>query len=321
MNPPSTPRTLPRLTSLRVFAAAAVFAYHLWLFNVVTFLSPARIGYAGVGFFFLLSGFVLSWSTSVTLPATTFWRRRLARIYPATVLLIAVTLFVPYGGSVHPVVFIACLLLVQAWSTSLGTTVATNPVTWSLSCEAFFYLLLPAVLRQAARVRLRVVAAGAIGYFVVASTIVAAFAWKSSRHPSLALIAYSDPAVRFGEFLLGVALAIAMRRGWRPPTKWCAGMILVGLLATAALPRTAPLPDVWLAPAWLGIIGLAVNRDVDHPDGVLAHPFLVYAGEVSFCFYLVHQLIMRNVQHMVGHGGVGVALLILALASVAAEPA
>jgi peptidoglycan/LPS O-acetylase OafA/YrhL len=36
----------------------------------------------GVSFFFVLSGFVLTWSARPDDIATGFWRRRIARIYP-----------------------------------------------------------------------------------------------------------------------------------------------------------------------------------------------------------------------------------------------
>src|SRR5947209_4696914 len=70
---------LLRLTSLRAFAALAVFGFHTgtdlgWW--------PGRhllgLGYAGVTFFFVLSGFVLTWATSPTTPART--ERHYARL-------------------------------------------------------------------------------------------------------------------------------------------------------------------------------------------------------------------------------------------------
>ena len=74
---------LPRLTSLRWFAALAVFLVHADSLFQWAPLRLFRFGASGVTFFFILSGFVLTWSMVPNLSARTFWWRRFARIYPA----------------------------------------------------------------------------------------------------------------------------------------------------------------------------------------------------------------------------------------------
>jgi peptidoglycan/LPS O-acetylase OafA/YrhL len=71
---------LDSLTGLRFFAALAVVLVHVggqfatarWLLTVESY------GYAGVSFFFVLSGFVLTWSHREQ-SAGRFWWRRFAR--------------------------------------------------------------------------------------------------------------------------------------------------------------------------------------------------------------------------------------------------
>jgi peptidoglycan/LPS O-acetylase OafA/YrhL len=69
-----------------------------FLFHVGTHgWRPLRLfdlGAVGVTFFFVLSGFVLAWSTSPDVGAGTIYRRRFARIYPSylVMLLLAVAL-------------------------------------------------------------------------------------------------------------------------------------------------------------------------------------------------------------------------------------
>ncbi len=92
---------LPSLTGARFLAALGVFAYH----SHVRVSSPipastkalrywaSAAGAVGVSFFFVLSGFVLTWSARPGQRARTFWRRRVAKIYPnhlATFVLVAV---------------------------------------------------------------------------------------------------------------------------------------------------------------------------------------------------------------------------------------
>ncbi|WP_372352459.1 acyltransferase family protein [Streptomyces sp. KL116D] len=83
---------LPSLTGLRFFAAFLVFLCHaLSQFNpqtdsvshdVAYFLLPA--GPVGVSFFFVLSGFVLTYAARPGDTVRRFWRRRVVRSIRAT---------------------------------------------------------------------------------------------------------------------------------------------------------------------------------------------------------------------------------------------
>ena len=79
--------TLHTLTALRWPAAFAVFAFHVAPFFLGTSLQTPIVyltsaGPAGVSFFFVLSGFVLTWSRRTGDRRRDFYRRRFARIYP-----------------------------------------------------------------------------------------------------------------------------------------------------------------------------------------------------------------------------------------------
>src|SRR5215469_15689462 len=84
----SAQSTLPSLTGTRWMAAFLVFGLHL---RNLGYLNGAPVDFAGwpfmagttgVSFFFVLSGFVLTWSARPRDTAAGFWRRRIARIYP-----------------------------------------------------------------------------------------------------------------------------------------------------------------------------------------------------------------------------------------------
>ena len=131
-------RRLDSLTALRFIAALAVVGVHggeiLW-----RPLLPVRsLGYVGVTFFFVLSGFVLTWSHPSGQPARRFYRNRFARVWPLhTVTWLAV---VVATTGVAPGSW-AALGLVQAWVPRAGVNFAANGPSWSLSCDAFFYVL------------------------------------------------------------------------------------------------------------------------------------------------------------------------------------
>ncbi|MHB1929749.1 MAG: acyltransferase family protein, partial [Acidimicrobiales bacterium] len=87
------PRYRPGLDGLRAFAVAAVVAYHL---------APGVVpgGFLGVDVFFVISGYLITgllveeWRSQGTIGLPQFWLRRIRRLYPAIVALLAVLVIV-----------------------------------------------------------------------------------------------------------------------------------------------------------------------------------------------------------------------------------
>jgi peptidoglycan/LPS O-acetylase OafA/YrhL len=145
--------SLPALTGARFLAAASVVVYHYGQ----TSLSPrfvilSNAGPAAVSFFYVLSGTVLTWSSSTA----NFWAHRARRVLPAYFLALALSL-VPFAiQSLHQHDFagaavrivgglLACGLLLQAfWPPAAA---GLNTPGWSISCEAFFYALWPRLVK------------------------------------------------------------------------------------------------------------------------------------------------------------------------------
>ena len=141
---------MPSLTSLRWYAALLVFFVHV---DFVPFqwtpLNPFEIGYVGVAFFFVLSGFVLTWSSAVVVRSGRFYWRRFARIYPAHIATFAIVGLAAVAWHLPKVGYLSALMnitLTQAWWPGYRMVETWNGVSWSLSAEAFFYLCFPAIL-------------------------------------------------------------------------------------------------------------------------------------------------------------------------------
>ena len=115
-------RRLDSLTGLRFVAAFAVFCGHAMELgeNQWPISLDRLVGQAGtaVSFFFVLSGFVLAWSARDGDRPSTFYRRRVARIYPAyllAVLLAAVTMVAVLHEKLPVAHLVPVVLLVQSW--------------------------------------------------------------------------------------------------------------------------------------------------------------------------------------------------------------
>jgi peptidoglycan/LPS O-acetylase OafA/YrhL len=163
---PVTRDPLPILTALRFFAAVEVVVYHEvyaggHLRGVSAFLRDwTSGGFEAVTFFFVLSGFILTYvysgpkeNSGLNTLARDFWKSRFARIAPAYVLglVIAFPHFV-YSALITKITaisdFVVGLLLVpvlqQAWVPSAA--MAWNAPAWSLSIEFFFYASFPTLI-------------------------------------------------------------------------------------------------------------------------------------------------------------------------------
>ena len=90
------PSRLDSLTGLRFFAAEMVVIHHFSNFATLPFLWRYQgFGATGVTFFFVLSGFVLTWSFRPADTPGRFYWRRFARIWPlhAVTTLLALPVF------------------------------------------------------------------------------------------------------------------------------------------------------------------------------------------------------------------------------------
>lgn len=299
------PRDLPGLTSLRALAALLVFGYH------IEPVVPMRIfagGYAGVAFFFVLSGFVLTWGAGVR-AGSRFYLRRLARIFPSHLIVWAAVLLLPItSGPKDPFHAAMNLTLLQAWSWRLPDVFSVNGVTWSLSCEMFFYLLFPFVYAATQRLRLQAQWAWVAGLYAIAGTVVVvgSFADESG---ALALIAGANPLVRAPEFLLGVVGARTVQARVRIPV-WTVLPVLGFAIGGLAFAHGSPAGATWAAPLFLLVILFVAQATVDG-NRTLDWRWALYAGKVSFCFYLVHQLTVNQTFVVLGEG---VPQAVLALA-------
>lgn len=316
---PGAASRLPSLTGLRFVAAFAVFLGHgfsaVKLFEGPVAATMDKVthvgGPIGVSFFFLLSGFVLAWSAgSRKRPDTTggFLRRRVAKIYPnhlATLLATVALTFLMVGQLPEWRYALPNLALVQAWFPDIRTVLSINLVSWSLSCELFFYLCFPLVYRW-----IRRIPADRLWYWVVGlAGAVVAVPFVAATMPPGEMVPYPliptwfvfyFPPVRLLEFVLGVLVARTVAEGrWVRLGVGPAAVLAAAAFATA--PHVMPLYNkaaLTVVPLTLLIAAVAL-RDVrdettGRPTGWLASRPLVWLGEVSFAFYLVHYALLAQ---------------------------
>jgi peptidoglycan/LPS O-acetylase OafA/YrhL len=264
----------------------------------------AELGYLGVTFFFALSGFVLTWSASGSrLSVGDFYRRRLARVYPLhlTTALVAGLAGAVYGVSADAGTWAAVLLLVQAWIADEDYFFGLNAVSWSLSCEAFFYAMTPLLLAVAGRGSLRRVWTGValLGVTVLVVSVVAV-----SVDPVFDLAVWVSPWYSVVGFCAGMGLATTLQRRDLPwPSLRTAGCVLLAAVTVIlagswnhSWPRS--LATLVVLPAILLVLGAAARQDLAGRRSMLSSRWMVRLGEWSFALYLVHFLLMHAIRRV-----------------------
>jgi peptidoglycan/LPS O-acetylase OafA/YrhL len=252
-------------------------------------------GADGVSFFFILSGFVLTWSHRHGDTPLAFMRRRIARIYPTQVFTWVVTLVVLTTAYSAPpkLPALANLFLVSTWIPTAAYSQAMNTPSWSLCCELFFYICFPLVLPRllamdsAQRRRTLVV--------ITAAIVVLAGALNPVTYASHSFwLLYWFPPVRMLEFVAGMLLAMELADGRLPRVPlWLAGALAaLAYVGSGHVPRAFGITSVTFVP-FLLLIAAAAQRDVSGRRTFLATRPMVRLGTWSFAFYMVHYTVLR----------------------------
>lgn len=289
----------PDIDGLRAFSIIAVVIYH-------AFPTVLPGGFVGVDVFFVISGYLISTILLQGLEAgdfsiAGFYRRRIQRIIPALLLVLAFSLIagwlvlLPYEYATlgkHTTaasVFVPNLLF---WTEAgyFDTDSKLKPLLhlWSLGVEEQFYLLWPLLLLLASRLGIK-------KRYLIATALLTSFSlgilYTGDRAGSFFL-----PHFRVWELLLGATLAWAQLRANRRTTPSAFVQNVTGLLgltlmclATIIINRQSQFPGWWaLLPTLGAALVIFAGPRASTNRLLLSNPVLVLIGKISFPLYLWH---------------------------------
>ncbi len=358
---------LHALTGLRFVAAFAVFVHHVGgRFGLPN--DELALGSFAVSFFFVLSGFILTYVYADRLQyggLKKFYFTRWARIWPLHLacLLIAILTM----GSMPQLIrgegwgkLITNALLLQSWVPNTPWVFSFNGVAWSISTESFFYLMFPLFLIGGQK-KFWLKYVGLLGL----TAIVLVSLGSLSTIPEIQTkfdfyrIGHVNPLLRLPEFCTGMAVgfvhlnkSFALRpcfknRNTLPPgrrrcavaeasavaagkeweTCYSTGLRRIGLDTVAELSCFAAMVGCWLmvnqyhlmqhitAASWggetmgswfrvtysAGIFALTIfvfARSRGLVGRLMSSRMLVFLGEISFAFYMIHFVVIRYIDRV-----------------------
>lgn len=316
--------SIPALTSLRFFAAAMIVIQHsASYFHILEDFTRTFTLIQGVTFFFVLSGFILTYSHSNLSGAGNsikFIWARISRVWPAHIFTMGLLYYLwvyPYatGLVVTTEQTLLSATLTQAWSQLPSNFFAFNGVAWTLSVEMFFYAMFPLLILNFSKtwhIKLAISFAFAMAaVFIAISTDAPAYA--PGDVVTTASWVYIWPPARLFEFVLGMVAGQAfLFYGNKVKESRIKFTGLVALLVIFAGSYYMPAIGWFLSgedligPAlkgWItvsssslfyavGLFLLASSTGI--VTSILSWRPLVLLGEISFSIYLIHQLIIRS---------------------------
>lgn len=332
----------PEIQALRALAVAGVVLFHLW---------PNRMtgGYIGVDVFFVISGYLITshivreLESNGTISLSRFYARRIRRLLPAAMLVLAVTavataFLVPAErarGFLTEVV--ASAVYVENWVLAANATdyfAAGEPASpvqhyWSLSVEEQFYLIWPLLfllvavlgarwargpLRRRLILTMGVVFAASLVYSVVVT----------STSPQFAYFATPAHAWEFaaGGLLALVPATVTSRIAGRPnlsaAVQWTGLVLVVGsmFLFTGATPVPGAIALIPVA-GTIAIIVAGASKAVWSPTPLMAWRPTQFVGDVSYSMYLWHWPLIVLVPYFLAHGLTTTDKLLILAATVA----
>jgi peptidoglycan/LPS O-acetylase OafA/YrhL len=318
----------PDVDGLRAVAILSVLCFH-------TFPRFLPGGFVGVDVFFVISGYlissiILSGLASDRFSLRQFYARRIRRIFPALLVVLAACLafgwvtllagdYEQLGKHVAAAAGFGVNLVLWQESGYFDSAAALKPLLhlWSLGVEEQFYVFWPALLWLAWKRRVNLLA--------LTLSIIAVSFWLGARitNANAAAVFYS-PITRLWELLFGCFLALTptyVSSFFKKPQtrgenlKAFAGLFLIaaavfGLRGSVAYPGWRAL-----LPTAGAFLLISAGPDAWLNRRVLSHPILIGIGLISYPLYLWHWPLLSFVRIM-GLPDLPIIRIALALASI-----
>jgi len=269
-------------------------------------------GFLGVSVFFTLSGFLITsllineCENSGRINLKAFWGRRLRRLAPASLVVIAVVIGLASwlstsieasrikGDAISAVLYFSNWRFIYSGHSYGELFASPSPLQhlWSLSIEEQLYVVVPVIIAGLFAVGLRRRGIGVVLLVGVFGSTIATMLISGHEH------IYYGTHTRAAELLLGAALACLFGQrieqlATKPARPWST-LYLLPLLGVILLAKFSTVDSAWVYSGALTLFGLlSVVCLIAAIQGgpvraVLSWSVLVRVGEVSYGLYLIH---------------------------------
>ncbi len=308
------PARLDTLTSLRFVAAAMIMLFHGdQYFGIKGLSSLLYLGQA-VSFFFVLSGFILTYVYSKVEGRKGYLKfiwARLVRIWPAHIAVIVILcILLPFEFWTLPsdnyqLYSLFNVLLVHSWIPLAQSFFSLNAVSWSISTELFFYLLFPFLIYKWDKTwHWKLALSAGLTLLLIGIGHALSLPRNSTDELALSGLIYINPLARLLEFVIGM-VACSLYRQWSSSSLSfvLASILEIGIVTIVLAcmwKLTLNLDSAWIT--WLqgsrnavffGVMIIIFSFQRGVLSLLLKWRVMVFLGELSYGLYLIHTIILR----------------------------
>lgn len=301
MSPAS--KRLDQLTFTRFMAALSVMLFHGGRYiGILAYFPMLTAGPVAVSYFYVLSGFVMAlayYRPGAHFDLRNYGLARFSRIYPVYILSFVLTCiyYIELMAKIKSDKILANVFLYQAWIPHYAQSF--NIAAWSLSVEAFFYVIFPLLLFFVMRQPVKKLIWFSLGFWAISQIIHSALIIRFMSEGAATWLAYF-PLFHLNSFLLGVAggiwyVVIGSNMTVNQVVNRLFLLLSLGVVflllsireLTTSFPTSFSLDNGLFAPFFLIII-LSLALDTTHLTKGLSHPWLVLLGDASYALYILH---------------------------------
>lgn len=316
-------KRIESLEALRCIAFLCIFVSHLG-YNSISIIGPF-----GVCVFFILSGFVMTYSSLGNdkikdvgiVENFKFAVCKIKRLYPlhiATMLLVLPIIF--WDNYLYPqhlfyiktvIKMFIHVMLLHSWVPTEGVHFAFNGASWYLSVILFLYFMFPWIFKKVRKhtgnkSALVQVAALILIQFLVFVALPAILLPKGANYSKLRTwFSYINPISRLFDFMIGCNLGYVFfnrKSGYEKKKSMCYTLLELCVLGSIVFAFAisgsnlvkmlgAKYVSIWTISASLLVYLYAVNRG--HISSISVNRFTLYIAELSSYTFLIHQVVIR----------------------------
>lgn len=307
-------KRMDSLQALRFLACLCIFSHHCYITSNV---------FWGVEIFFVLSGFLMVYSyyprpalSRAPLFSLRFAAKKVGKLYPLHILtmlpILALAIYAREDAAYILTGLLENILLIQAWSPVYA--ISLNGVAWYLSVCAFLYFMFPCILACIRAYRSRRTAFVACGVLFALEFIAAAIALPLGRliygadgdmTKYIEWYGYISPLFRLIDFAVGCNIGylfltrhnneLADKRILAGAEILCAALF-VGAVLISRSESFLARDEFARGFLYLPFASAIVYIFADGKGAVarlLTKRVTVYLGNISACFFLIHQDVIR----------------------------
>lgn len=286
------------LSSLRFVFAIMVFLVHIHKTNLA-------IGHA---FFIVLSGFILAMVYEKRIKEKTFsfgsfFLKRILRTYPLHILTLLMALPLSLQGIRSETLlwvskFFLNLFSLQVFVPHRQFYFSFNGVAWNLSDLMIFYACFPFIILLLSKLTFR-----EFTFLMIGIALLICLSMNLVPEELYHYLFYISPFFRIFDFIFGIYLFYLTKNiSYKPDYKTASfielfsSTICVVMYIFADSNYSDIIPYSYSVLLWLPLALILLGFHFDKgiiSKYILAAPFMLTLGKLSFSFYMIHQLVIR----------------------------